>query len=161
MGGYNPSNDSQIVQDLINALLNSDAENGNYSSPAYFNGFVYFSAAQDKLKAFQLTSGLLSTSPSSQSSVSYPYRGGSFSVSANGTSNAILWVMQDNTNTNPDGGVLRAYDATNLATEFYDSAQAGTRDALDVADKFSIPTVANGKVFAMTRSALVVFGLLP
>ena len=28
---------------------------GNYSAPAFFNGYVYFAAVNDALKAFQLT----------------------------------------------------------------------------------------------------------
>jgi len=157
MGHYNPNNNNQIVQYLVNALLNSDAVSGNFSSPVYFNGYVYFAAVNDRLKAFQLTNGLLSTSPSSQSSVTYPYRGGSFAVSANGTGNGILWAMQDNTNSTPDSGVLRAYDAGNLANELYNTSQAGTRDALDVANKFSIPLVANGKVFVVSHTQLIAY----
>ncbi len=161
MGHYNSNNNSQIPQYLVNALLNSDAESGNYSSPAYFNGYVYFAAVNDRLKAFQLTNGLLSISPTSQSSVTYPYRGGSFAISANGTSNAILWAMQDNTFGTPDNGVLRAYDAGNLTNELYNTSQAGTRDPLDVANKFSIPLVANGKVFVVSHTQLIAYGLLP
>jgi hypothetical protein len=161
MGHYNSNNNNQIPQYLVNALLNSDAESGNYSSPAYFNGYVYFAAVNDRLKAFQLTNGLLSTSPTSQSSVTYPYRGGSFAVSANGASNGILWAMQDNTFGTPDNGVLRAYDAGNLTNELYNTSQAGSRDALDVANKFSIPLVANGKVFIVSHTQLIGYGLLP
>jgi hypothetical protein len=66
--------------------------------------------------------------------------------------------MQDNT---PEDGVLRAYDANNLATELYNSAQAGSRDSFGLATKFSIPVVANGKVFIISQGQLVSFGLLP
>jgi hypothetical protein len=58
-------------------------------------------------------------------------------------------------------GVLFAYDATNLANELYDSSQAGSRDTLDYAAKFSIPLVANGKVFVAGQTKLVAYGLLP
>ena len=161
MGHYNSNSNSQIVQYLVNALLNSDELGGNFSSPVYFNGYVYFAAVNDRLKAFQLTNGLLSISPTSQSSVTYPYRGGSFAISANGSSNGILWAMQDNTFGTPDNGVLRAYDAGNLTNELYNTSQGGTRDALDVANKFSIPLVANGKVFVVSHTQLIAYGLLP
>ena len=117
------------------------------------------------LKAFQLTNGLLSTAPTSQSAAIYPIRGGSFAVSANGNTNGILWAIQNN-GASPDNdagipGVLFAYDATNLANELYDSNQAGSRDTLDFAAKFSIPLVANGKVFVAGQTQLTAYGLLP
>jgi hypothetical protein len=57
--------------------------------------------------------------------------------------------------------VLHAYDTGNLANEFYNTSQAGSRDTLRVATKFSIPLVANGKVFVDSQSQLVVYGLMP
>jgi len=159
MGHFNPGNDNQIVQSLVGALPNGDQEIGNFSAPVYFNGYVYFAAVNDSLKAFQLISGTLSTSPTSQSAAIYPVRGGSFAVSANGNGNGILWAVQNNDVTAP--GVLFAYDATNLADELYDSSQMGNRDTLDVASKFTIPLVANGKVFVSSQSQLTAYGLLP
>ena len=122
-------------------------------------------AVNDYLKAFQLTNGLLSTAPTSQSAVIYPIRGGSFAVSANGGTNGIIWAVQNNgadpNNDTGAPGVLFAYDATNLANELYDTSQAGGRDTLDLAAKFAIPLVANGKVFVAGQTQLIVFGLLP
>jgi fibronectin type 3 domain-containing protein len=157
LGHYNPNNDNQIIQSL-NVLPHSDDEHGNYSSPAYFNGYIYFGAVSDVIRAFQFTNGQMSANPTSQSTVSYPNRGSSFAISANGTTNGVLWAMQDNS---PGNGVLYAYDAGNLANELYDSSQAGSRDALDVANKFNIPLVANGKVFIVSQTQLIAYGLLP
>ena len=165
LGHYNPSNDNQIVQSLVSILPNGTQENGNFSTPVYFNGYVYFGAVGDTLKAFQLTNGLLSTAPTSHSSVIFPNRGASFAISADGSTNGILWAIQNN-GASPDNdsgipGVLFAYNATNLADELYDSSQAGSRDTLDYAVKFSIPLVANGKVFVAGQTQLTVYGLLP
>ena len=80
-------------------------------------------------------------------------------VSDNNNTNAILWAIQNNGTTTP--GVLFAYDATNLADELYDSNESGSRDTLDFAAKFSIPLVANGKVFVSSQSNLTAYGLLP
>ena len=57
--------------------------------------------------------------------------------------------------------MLHAYDATNLATEFYNSNQAAnSRDQFN-GNKFITPLVANGKVFVGTPNSVAVFGLLP
>jgi hypothetical protein len=158
MGHFKSGNDNQIVQSLVGILPNGTLEEGNFSAPAYFNGYVYFAAVNDTLKAFRLSNGLLSNGPTSHSLDIYPNRGGSFAVSGNGNTNGIIWALQDN---NPGNGVLHAYDAGNLSNEFYNSRQAGSRDTLGVATKFSIPLVANGKVFVGSQSQLVVYGLLP
>jgi hypothetical protein len=54
--------------------------------------------------------------------------------------------------------VLHAYDASNLATELYNSNQAGTRDQFGN-NKFISPTIANGKVYVGTKTGVAVFGL--
>jgi hypothetical protein len=106
-----------------------------------------------------LSNGLLTTTPISRSSETYTYPGGTLAISANGNTNGILWAVQRNGTTAP--GVLRAYDATNLGRELYNSNQAGSRDTLDYAAKFNIPLVANGKVYVASTSQLTVYGLLP
>jgi hypothetical protein len=159
MGHFNPSSDN-IVQELVGVLTGH-----NFSVPVYYNGYVYFSASSDSLKAFQLTNGQLSTSPTSQSPEIYGVRGGSFAVSANNNTNGILWAIQNNGQSadNDTGapGVLFAYEATNLGHELYNSSQAGNRDTLDFAVKFMVPLIANGKVFIVGQSQLTAFGLLP
>jgi len=157
MSGYNTTDKN--VQTLPDIFPNGTPLPGNYSSPAYFNGTVYFAPVADSLQAFKLTNGLLSTSPTSTSPQTYGYPGGAIAVSANGTSNGILWAVRKN---GAASGILHAYDAANLATELYNSEQSGSRDTLAApAAKFSIPLVVNGKVFVATESSLVVFGLLP
>ena len=159
MGRYNTNNDNQIVQSLVGIFPSGGILTGNFISPIYFNGTVYFSPIADKLKAFGLSNGLLPTGPTSQSVASYPYPGGPLVVSANGNTDGILWALQRNGASSP--GVLRAYDASNLGTELYNSSQAGARDTLPVGAKFITPLVANGKVFIGSTSQLTVFGLLP
>ena len=159
MGHYNSSNDNQIVQSLVNIFPNGTPEPGNYNAPVYFNGTVYFGPVNDTLMAFRMNNGLLSVTPTSKSSEVYTYPGGPIAVSANGTSDGILWAVQRNGSAAPGG--LRAYDAGNLAVQLYNSDQAGSRDTLDVAAKFSVPLVANGKVFVGSISQLTVYGLLP
>jgi uncharacterized membrane protein len=164
MGHFNPNNDDQIVQTLIGALASGGQDLGNFSTPIFFNGYVYFAAINDYLKAFQLSSGLLSTTPTSQSAEAYPCRGGSFAISANGTANGILWAVQNQGDPNNDAGAqgaLIAYSATNLTNELYNTNQNASRDAFNSPAKYSIPLVANGKVFVGTQTQLIAYGLLP
>jgi hypothetical protein len=58
-----------------------------------------------------------------------------------------------------DAGVLHAYDANDLASELYNSNQAGPRDNFSD-NKYITPMIANGKVFIGTPTGLMVFGLL-
>ena len=166
MGHYSSSGDTNIVQELANALPGGGGGIGNHIGPVYFNGQVYFSDDNDYIKSYQLTNGLLSTSPTSQSSELYLYPGAPLSVSAKGNSNGILWVVERfgvdaGGNGNTARGILRAYDPSNLTNVLYDSNQAGSRDTLDYAAKFSVPLVINGKVFVASQSGLTVYGLLP
>jgi chitodextrinase len=147
----------QNVQTLANIFPFGTPLPGNYSSPVYYNGYVYFAPVADVLQAFKLNNGLLTTAPTSTSPQAYPYPGGALAISANGNTNGILWAVQKNNGP----GTLRAYDAGNLAFELYNSDQAGTRDTLDIAAKFAIPLVVNGKVFVASNSQLTVYGLLP
>jgi hypothetical protein len=159
MGGFNSSSD-QIVQSLVNIFQNNlGQEGGNFSSPVYWNGSVYFAPVAGAVQAFKLTNGLLSTSPTSSTSQTYSGRGGTMSISANGASNGILWTLQTGGASVP--GILHAYDATDLSKELYNSNQAGARDNLDEWDKFTVPVVANGEVFVTSTSQLTVYGLLP
>jgi len=67
-----------------------------------------------------------------------------------------VWAVENNT-----PAVLHAYDATNLATELYNSNQAGSRDQFGPGNKFITPVVGNGKVFVGTPTGIAEFGLLP
>jgi hypothetical protein len=129
------------------------------SSPAYFNGNLYFGPRGGNLKAFSITNAKVSTTPTSQSATSFGYPGSSPVVSANGTANAIVWAHENQNN--GAVAVLHAYDATNLARELYNSTQAsGGRDQFGAGNKFITPTVAGGKVFVGTTNSVGVFGLL-
>jgi outer membrane protein assembly factor BamB len=151
MGKFNASGNSQIWQQVSGAV-----PAGIWATPAYFNGTVYYGDMGASLKAFTVTNAKLVAAPQSQSSEQFAYPGTAPSVSANGTSNAIVWAHE---NSNP--AVLHAYDATNLAHELYNSSQAsGNRDQFGAGNKYITPTVADGKVFVGTTSGVAVFGLL-
>jgi hypothetical protein len=152
LGKFNPSNDHAIYQQLTGAL-----GGGEFSAPAYFNGQVYFGAVGDSIRAFQFTNARLAPAPASQTANSFPYPGASPSISANGTSNAIVWAVENVASM----AVLHAYLATNLATELYNSNQAPAgRDHFGPGNKFMTPTIVNGKVYVGTPTGVAAFGLL-
>ncbi|HEY7390114.1 MAG TPA: hypothetical protein VH640_16480, partial [Bryobacteraceae bacterium] len=95
----------------------------------------------------------MATTPQSQSPTAFQFPGCVPTISANGTSNGIVWAIDQQ-------GLLRAYDAANLASELYNSNQNSTRDSLGSPVRFSVPTVANGRVYIPTQNALVVYGPL-
>jgi uncharacterized repeat protein (TIGR01451 family) len=169
MGHYSgKTNDNQIVQALINIFPFGTPEPGNYSAPVYFNGTVYFGPIADNIQAFPVTNGLLRTTALTRSQDVFKYPGATMAISANGTSNGILWAIQRNGDcgVRPScgtaaPGVLKAYDALNLGIMLYSSDQMGNRDMFDFATKFSVPLVANGKVFIGSLGQLTVYGLLP
>jgi PQQ enzyme repeat len=151
MGKFNSSGNAQIWQQVSGALMS-----GIFSTPAYFNGTVYYGDVGETLKAFTISGAKLTAAPQSQSPSQFAFPGTAPSVSANGTSNGIVWAHE---NANP--AVLHAYDAANLAHEIYNSNQAaGNRDHFGAGNKFITPAVADGKVLVGTTAGVAVFGLL-
>jgi PQQ-like domain len=152
MGKFNTNNDSAIYQEIDSNGLGG----GVWSIPAYFNSVVYYGAVSDHLRAFSIANAKLTTPASSLTSESFAYPGTTPSISANGTSAGIVWAVENN-----NGGVLHAYDATNLGTELYNSNQAANSRDHFVDNKFITPMIANGKVYVGTPNSVAVFGLLP
>jgi hypothetical protein len=150
MGKFN-STANNIYQEITGQLAD-----GMWSKPSYFNNTVYFAAVTDALKAFPVTSAMLATSPSSQSTVHFGYPGATPAISANGATNGIVWAVENNTT-----GVLHAFNATNLATELYNSNQAANSRDQFADNKYITPVVTNGKVYVGTPNSVAVFGLLP
>jgi uncharacterized protein (TIGR03437 family) len=148
LGKLQSGSDSQIVQSLPGAI------GGLFGNPAYFNRTLYFCGSGDNLKAFSISNAQISPTPASHSSAKFGFPGCVPSISANGTASGIVWTIDP-------GGALRAYSAADLTTELYDSNQNSARDAFGSAVKYSVPTVANGKVYAGTQNSLVAYGLLP
>ena len=150
MGKFSPSQNN-IYQELQGALSGSV-----FSMPAYFNNTVYYGAVGDNIKAFAISNAQLAVAPASQTGNAFGYPGATPSISANGTSNAILWAGE-----NGNSAVLHAYDATNLSHELYNSNQAsGGRDQFGAGNKFITPMITNGKVYVGTANGVGVFGLL-
>ena len=152
---------SIIDQDLQEVDVQSNGMNavaGVFGQPAYWNGNLYTAAIADSLKQFTIASGTISSTPRSQSNNIFNKRGGAPVVSANNTSDGVVWVLD--ISSYPNGpAVLNAYDASNVARLLYSSPTSGS-GAAGNAIKFAVPTVANGKVYVGTQGQLDVFGLL-
>ncbi|MGD0988054.1 MAG: hypothetical protein ABR874_09595 [Candidatus Sulfotelmatobacter sp.] len=168
MGKYDPSADQDI--ETVQGTAH-----GYWSSPAYWKGttgqYVYYSGMTnengggDYLKQYSITSGVVSSAPVDKTTNLFPV-GSTPSISANGTTNGILWAVErkDILSARPgtQPAVLYAYSAENVSLALYNSGQAANlRDQPGCANKFVNPTIANGKVYLATQNELDVYGVLP
>jgi hypothetical protein len=115
---------------------------------------------------FQLRKHRLGWRPISRTKEQAERPGGILSISANGAlaGTGIVWALTASENANQQvvPGTLRAFDATDLSREIWNSRQNGMRDDFGFLAKFNTPIVANGKVYVATFSKQVVgYGLLP
>ncbi|MGC1226316.1 MAG: hypothetical protein WA252_18465 [Candidatus Sulfotelmatobacter sp.] len=168
MGGFAGSDN--VLQTIQTGVSQYD---NIFSTPVYWNGTIYLHDNKDVLRAYSWNSGAdagqqLSTKSTAASSTVFNMHGATPSLSANGTNNGILWEIDNSAYTasgsDPDQSgpaVLHAYNANNVSDELYNSTQAGTRDQAGQALKFTVPTIANGRVFVPTANELDIYGLLP
>jgi len=150
-GHYNATTDN-VIQEIPKAVV------GELTGvPSYWNNSVYVAGEGDYIKQFALVNGELSQKPVSETPLFFASLGpSSTSITANGNSHGILWVIRHGS------PALFAFDATNLANEFYNTTQAPSlRDQLLPIVRFATPTVSNGKVYVGGTTALEVYGLLP
>jgi hypothetical protein len=161
-----------------NARQHFSIGSGIFATGAFWNNNFYIGGVSGPLQSFSFNpaTDLFSVPASSQSASSFGSPGATPSVSSSGTTNGIVWAL-DNGNYCTTGApgcgpaILHAYNATNLASELWNSAQS-SGDAAGFAVKFVVPTVADGKVYVGTRGnssggtssvpgELDVYGLLP
>ena len=124
-------------------------------------GNVYLAGVDGQLLQWTLQNGQFPSSPTHRTAVTYNYPGATPSISSNGDNDAIAWTIA--TSGKVQGGkpaVLYANDARNVSIELYNSNEAGKRDRAGPGVKFSVPTIADGKVFVGTQSELDIYGLL-
>lgn len=157
LGGYGDSNAWQKISAGTEDLSSWDG-GVLFSSGAYWNGHFYLAAQGQPLTDYVLntstakfSAGATSNSPSG----GWSYPGSTPAVTASGSSNGIVWVLDNSNfcigkNATCAPSVLHAYDATNVATELWNSSTVSS-DAAGNAVKFVVPTIANGKVYVATR----------
>jgi hypothetical protein len=177
MGHFQAGSNSQIVQELQITFGNH-----LHGSPIYWDSpvhgpLVYVWYEESHLEAFKLVNGLFQKdidpntgllAPITTSAMAVPpgMPGGVLSLSANGTTagSGIVWATAPyDSNAQPQtvAGIFRAFDASDLSIELWNSKQNAARDDVGNFAKFTPPTIANGKVYLATFSnKLVVYGLL-
>ena len=171
LGGFNASS-NQVVQEVQTPTTSSYGWGaGVWGTEAYWNNNIYSGGqnvsstsyadtAGNSITAYSFVNGVLSATPSSQSPDKYGYPGPTPSVSANGATNGIVWALNNTGVTNGNAAVLSAYDATNLGNELYASNTNSTRDSPGLPVSFTVPTIANGKVYIGTNGQVSIYGLL-
>jgi len=155
LGGYAPggTNNANAVQDVPGLL------GGLWSTPAYWNGNVYFWGSADYGKSFALNGGTLTTPNSSATPFKSQFPSPSFVISSNGTQSGIAWAARVDEYLSNGPEILYAFDATNLANVLYESDTLA-RDYAGTANKFAVPVITNGKVYLGAAYQVDVYGLL-
>ncbi len=169
--GKNNSNSNNDVQEVLTCSNTSQCPNttlldgGNYGNIAFWStgpnsGNIYTTGQNYPLNLFQISNGVITTPQSSQSANTFPPRGGIPSVSANGTAGGVVWIVDYSGWQNNTPAILDAYDATNVGTLLFSSPTTGA-GSIAPAVKWSVPTVANGRVYVGAQFSFSVFGLKP
>ena len=105
-----------------------------FSTGAWFNNSVYIGADPGPIRQFTYSGGKLTAgthSPTTSNEYGLGIMGTTPFVSANGASNGIVWAidhgapLQNAQSATPSSAVLRAYDATDLSKELYNSGMNG------------------------------------
>lgn len=157
MGGFNAAENSSVESFATGYHV--------HSSAAFFNGTLYLGLDNGPLQAWTLNPATDQLTPQSATSTifttpAYSGGGGTPSISSDGASDGIAWILQD-TEYNYGPAILHAYNASDLTQELYNSGQAANgRDTAAIAVKFTTATIANGRVYVGGRNAVTVYGLL-
>jgi outer membrane protein assembly factor BamB len=120
-----------------------------YNSPAMWQNNVYFAANYDVLKMFTLNAntGMLSPSPVSKGTFTYHWPGADPVISANRSTNGIVWTID------VSSGTLHANDALDVSKNLYTSANFGSPT------RWIPPTVVNGHVYVTASGKVLAYGL--
>jgi hypothetical protein len=100
------------------------------------------------MHAYKLTAGQLE--PDTESGDTFSHRGPIPVVSANGTTDGIVWIAKYDSSTHHT--TLKAYDATNLGHVLFS-------EDIDWGEAFTVPMVVNSKVYVERLGSIAVFGL--
>ncbi|MGA2564679.1 MAG: PQQ-dependent sugar dehydrogenase [Steroidobacteraceae bacterium] len=161
MGGGKDSNLYVLNRDALGgsgdaaAVQKIDLGHSIFATGAFWNNYFYLVGGGGPMTAYQLNPAIPQFTRVGSSSNSIGWPGSTPSISAAGTNNGLVWAVNNNSYcTNQSGAcgpaVLHAYNATNVTTELWNSSKVST-DVAGNAIKFTLPTIANGKVYLGTR----------
>jgi len=180
MGQYNASSDAVVQEFAVNGHCFSTP--GFWNNNLYYFGVNFGGTQTGQSFTFDPTTGMFATTAANATPSGFGFAGATPSISASSaTANGIVWAMDTGAYGTSDNGaaaagpaILHAFDANNISTELWNSSQAANgRDTAGNAVKFTVPTVANGKVYIGTRGSdntmgggttfgeIDVYGLLP
>jgi hypothetical protein len=154
LGGYDQGSggtDAAVQEFSFNHLI--------LSTPAFWQNEMYIAGSAGPVYEFTLspTTSTFNTAAATQSTATFGFPGATPSISASGTTNGIVWAIDARNYGTADSGshtagpeILHAFDATNLGNELWNSSMV-SGDAAGNAVKFTVPTIANGKVYIGTR----------
>ncbi len=172
LGRFRPHDDNQIVQHFYAGRHPVGFSHHIHGAPVYWHGpkgrWIYVWPENEALRAFKMVGGKFQTTPISKSSTVDPSNfpggatgmpGGMLSVSARGRTggSGIVWAShpyRDDANQQVVGGIVRAYDASNLKRELWNSKMVASRDDIGNFAKFCPPSVANGKVYMASMGGI-------
>ncbi len=186
---YLPWNGKTSLFDDLNQITSTDpftighVDGGRtphiHGTGVYFNGQLFVNGENNVVRVFQQTNGHFGATPVARGTATASWGtpspggmpGGILSLSANGTSNGILWVNEafgnlsgdPAANVAPTPNILRAYDVSTVSSgtlrSIWDS-ETEPNDRVGAATKFAPPLVANGRVYQATYdNQVVVYGL--
>ncbi|MDB5213844.1 MAG: hypothetical protein JWO86_1771 [Myxococcaceae bacterium] len=157
LGGYDSETDHVVeVLDTHTYFL--------IANPVYFNDVLYVLPHKQPLMTFvtDRETGLFETEPNAIAPTCPTCfdRGSTPSISADGTNNGIVWVLDNTGYQKSVPSILHAFDASDISRELYVSPTSSLdSDAASPAVKFTVPAVANGRVFVGGQKAVTVYGL--
>jgi hypothetical protein len=168
MGKFHDGDDSQILQSFQASQADPEYGHPLFGSPVFWNDLLYIWAMNDDVRVYRKTASGFDTKLAGRSAIGVQpaMPGGILSLSADGTNagTGILWASHpvSDAGRTTSSGVLRAFDASDVSRELWDSEQVPDRDHVGTFAKFCPPTIAAGRVYMATFSdKLQVYGLLP
>jgi len=186
---YQPANGHTSLFDDLNQVTSADpfkigrVDTGRtphlHGGAVYLNGLLFVQSENEQVRVFRKAGGNFGATPSARGTATASrgtaspggMAGGILSISANNTSDGILWVNEAFGNlasdpyalAAPTPNILRAYDISTVSSGTLQpiwSSETEPNDHLGAGTKFAPPLVANGRVYQATYdNQIVVYGL--